>query len=92
VADQVKAFLPAIRNNILMVLAHKTSTELLEREGKAKLAKDIARETERALGMEPEEEEGEAEEENPKKKGKKKKKAAVEHLVSQVHFGNFIVQ
>lgn len=91
VGDQIKAFLPAIRNNILMVLAHKTSTELLEREGKDKLARDIARETERALGIEHDDEE-EDEEESSKKKKKKKKKAPEPALINHVHFGNFIIQ
>jgi flagellar FliL protein len=35
----VKAFMPAIRNNILMVLAHKTSAQILGAEGKTKLAR-----------------------------------------------------
>jgi flagellar protein FliL len=92
VADQVKAFLPAIRNNILMVLAHRTSTELLEREGKTKLAKDIARETERALGIEPPEQGAEEDGKADKKSKGKKKSLPVERLVNQVHFGNFIIQ
>jgi flagellar FliL protein len=49
-AETVKQYMPAIRNNILMVLAHKTSAELLEREGKLKLAEEIRREALRALG------------------------------------------
>ena len=43
-ADQLKAYMPAIRNGILMVLAHKTSAELLERAGKVALAGEIMRE------------------------------------------------
>ena len=35
--DQLKLYMPAIRNNILMVLAHKRSSDLLERSGKEKL-------------------------------------------------------
>ena len=48
--DQIKAFMPAIRNDILMVLAHKSSAELLDRDGKEKLADEILRETVRAAG------------------------------------------
>ena len=44
--------MPAIRNTILMVLAHKTSTELLDRDGKEKLAAEIMREAVRPLGIE----------------------------------------
>ena len=99
VADQVKTFMPAIRNNILMVLSHKTSTELLEREGKTKLAEEVLRETSRAMGYEvpePEPEaakgEDEAQDEAPKKK-KRKKAAPAEPLpIVAVHFSNFIIQ
>jgi flagellar FliL protein len=89
-ADQIKAYMPAIRSNVLMVLSHKTAAELLSREGKDKLAKEIMRESVRPMGIEVEDEEedtGDA----PKKK-KKKKKAAVENPVTQVLFSNFIVQ
>ena len=97
-ADAIKAYMPVIRNNILMVLAHKTSAELLERDGKDKLAREIQRETARALGVEIEDEEDEAPakagtEEPPKKKKKKKKKPAEPQLpILAVHFANFIVQ
>ena len=53
-AEQLKAYMPAIRNGILMVLAHKTSAELLERKGKEALADEIMRETVRPLGIEVE--------------------------------------
>src|SRR5215203_3123174 len=42
--DQIKAYMPAIRNAILMVLANKTSKDLLYREGKEQLALEIQRE------------------------------------------------
>jgi flagellar FliL protein len=45
--------MPAIRNNILMVLAHKRSSDLLDRAGKEKLAAEVLVETERALGVAP---------------------------------------
>jgi flagellar protein FliL len=93
-ADQVKAFMPAIRNNILMVLAHKTSGEILVAEGKTKLAGEIQRATSRALGVEvdePEEDDGE-EDPAPKKKKKKKRNVDVALPIVAVHFSNFIVQ
>ena len=49
-ADQVKVYLPAIRSGILMLISQRTSTELLQREGKEKLASDILREVSRPLG------------------------------------------
>ena len=51
-ADDMKAYMPAIRNGILMILAHKTSSELLERSGKEKLAGQIQREAARSMGIE----------------------------------------
>ena len=74
-ADQLKAYMPAIRNGILMVLAHKTSAELLERKGKEALANEIMRETVRSLGIEVEEPEAEPAAEDEDKPKKKKKKA-----------------
>ena len=95
-ADVIKAFMPAIRNNILMVLAHKTSTQLLAAEGKTQLAGEIQRATARAIGVEVEEPEADDGEEDTKKaaapKKKKKKKADVALPVVAVHFSNFIVQ
>lgn len=88
--DQVKAYMPAIRSNVLMVLSHKTAAELLTREGKEQLAKEIMRESVRPMGIELDDED-EAADDAPKKK-KKKKKVAVESPVTQVLFSNFIVQ
>lgn len=91
--EQVKAFMPAIRSNILMVLSHKTSAELLSREGKVQLAKEINRESVRPMGIELEADESEAvDEEAPKKSKKMKKKAASPSPILNVHFSNFIVQ
>ncbi|CAN5268547.1 N/A [soil metagenome] len=93
-ADTIKVYLPAIRSNVLMVLSHKTSAELLSREGKDKLAREILRESVRPMGIELENEEaddGAATSDAPKKK-KKKKKNAVESPVTAVLFSTFIVQ
>lgn len=89
-ADELKAYMPAIRNGILMILAHKTSEELLAREGKEKLAAEVLREAVRPLGIEIEDEEAEAAAATPGKK--KKRKAPVENPVKKVHFSNFIIQ
>ena len=91
-AEQMKAFMPSIRNSILMILAHKTSVELLERTGKEALAQEIMREAVRPMGIEIDPEE-DAVEEKPLPKGKKKKKKVVVHNpVTNVLFANFIVQ
>ena len=90
-ADALKAYMPAIRSNVLMVLSHKTSAELLTREGKEKLAREILRESVRPMGIELDEE-VEDEEAAAASKKKKKKKKAVESPVTQVLFSTFIVQ
>lgn len=49
-AEQVKQFMPSIRNGILMLVSQRTADELLLREGKEKLAADIRAEVARPLG------------------------------------------
>lgn len=96
--EQIKAYMPAIRHAVLMVLADKTGAQLIDREGKLKLAREVQRETSRVLGAEVEDEDEEAES-PPAKKGdkagekkKKKKRAPVELPITAVHFNSFIVQ
>ena len=104
-ADQMKLFMPAIRNGILMILAHKDSKELLDRNGKEQLAAEILRDASRTMGIDVEEPEpvvakkAEGEEvvddevPAPKKKKAKKKAADAEpNPIKHVHFSNFIVQ
>ncbi|MBV9890080.1 MAG: flagellar basal body-associated FliL family protein, partial [Rhizobacter sp.] len=50
--EQIKAYMPAIRNAILLVLANKTAKELMYREGKELLAQEILREAVRPMGIE----------------------------------------
>ena len=50
-SEQVKAYMPAIRNTILLILANKTSKELMYREGKEVLAQEILREAVRPMGI-----------------------------------------
>lgn len=87
----LKTFMPAVRNNVLMLLAHKTSAELLERDGKEKLAKEVARETARGLGIEVEDEEDEDEEVSSKRK-KRKRAPPPELPITAVYFSTFIIQ
>lgn len=106
-ADELKLYMPAIRNGILMILAHKTSAELLDRSGKEMLAEQVQREAARTMGIEVAEPEpvteakpaeGPAatdEGDNPveRKPKKKAKKAAAEpNPIVHVHFSNFIIQ
>jgi len=92
-AEQLKAYMPAIRNGVLMILAHKTSAELLDREGKLKLADEIMRESVRPLGIELDGEDAdEAEAHDARPAKKKKRKAPVHNPVEHVHFSSFIIQ
>jgi flagellar FliL protein len=97
IAEEMKGYMPAIRNAVLMILSHKTSAELLSIEGKRKLAEEIRRDAARAMGYDiedPEDEEAAAkdEEDAPKKKKKKKKKVESHNPVVQVNYSNFIIQ
>jgi len=92
--EQLKVYMPAIRNNVLMVLSNKTAAQLLSREGKEKLARNILLASVQPLGYPvdfEEDEDAEQAEDAPKKK-KKKKRVAVQYPVSAVHFSTFIVQ
>jgi flagellar FliL protein len=94
VADSVKAFMPSIRNAVLLTVSQRTTQELLTVEGKAKLAKDIRREVSTPLGYVVEDDEDEEEDTHAAKKpGKKKKKAPPPpNPIKNVLFSSFIVQ
>lgn len=94
-SEEMKAYMPAIRNAILLILSHKSSEELLSSDGKLKLAQEIRRESARAMGYEvadPEVEDPAAADEEAPKKKKKKKKAEPYNPIVQVHYSNFIIQ
>ncbi len=100
-ADQMKAFMPAIRNAVLMILAHKSSRELLERAGKEKLADEIQREAARTMGIdvapapkpvEPAGADATDGEVAVVKKNKPVKRVSTPNPIRHVHFSNFIVQ
>jgi flagellar protein FliL len=86
-AEAVKAYMPVIRNNILLLLSQKTAAELMDRDGKEKLAEQIRKASSRALGVPVDEDE---DEEDTSKK--KKRRAPLVLPVSAVHFSNFIIQ
>lgn len=86
-AEEMKGYMPAIRNAVLMILAHKTSVELLQRDGKEKLAEEVMREAVRPLGIEIE-----ADEHDESGAKKKRKRAPVYNPVQQVLFSSFIIQ
>lgn len=83
--ERVKPYLPAIRSSVLMLVSQRTAEEMLQREGKEKLAADILAEASRHF-------------EDPNAaaaKGKKKKSDKPEEAgnpVRAVLFSSFIVQ
>ncbi len=83
VAEQLKAYMPAIRNGVLMILAHKSSAELLERAGKEQLAAEIMRESVRPLGIEVA---------PAAPVAGRPRVPAVHNPVEKVHFSSFIIQ
>ena len=104
-AEQMKAFMPAIRNGILMILSHKASPELLGRAGKELLAAEILHEASRTMGIEVEEPEpvlekkaeaeadkAAADDPEPVAKKAAKKAPSEPNPIRHVHFSNFIVQ
>ena len=104
VGEEIKTFLPAIRNNILLLLAHKSSADLAGGEGKEKLARQIRRESLKAMGEEVDDEDEDADAapvadaasgaaSAPVKKKKKKKAAeAADAPIRSVQFSSFIIQ
>ncbi len=42
-SDLLKAYMPALRNDVLMLIAHKKAADLQERAGKLELAREIKR-------------------------------------------------
>jgi len=87
--EMVKNFMPVIRNSVLVTLSHKTSAELLEKDGKLKLSSELRREVAKALGMEPP-----PEEDQTASAPKAKANVLPEDIspVIGVHFSNFIIQ
>ncbi len=48
-ADKIKVYLPTIRGNVLLLISQRTSAELLQIQGKEKLAADILLQVSRPL-------------------------------------------
>jgi flagellar FliL protein len=99
VGEEIKTYLPAIRNNILLLLAHKSSADLAGGDGKELLARQIRREALKAMGEEVDEDDDAAPAAEgasaaaPAKKKKKKKAAESDNApIRSVQFSSFIIQ
>jgi flagellar FliL protein len=97
VGEEIKNYMPAIRNNILLLLAHKSSADLAGSEGKELLAKQIRNAALKAMGEDVEEEDeapaaSEGASAATKKKKKKAAAAAESSPITSVQFSSFIIQ
>jgi flagellar protein FliL len=81
--DLLKAYMPAIRNNILLVLSGKTAAQLIEHEGKLQLAAEVRAAALKPLGYTVKADAA---------VGKSKSADADEPPIRAVHFSNFIIQ
>lgn len=80
--DAVKAYMPSIRSQILVLLSKRTGDEVLSAEGKDKLGKDIIAAVSGVMGYAVE---------DPEDSGKKKRRGPA-NPVQAVLFSSFIVQ
>lgn len=80
--DRVKAFMPTIRSDILLLMSQRTADEVLSREGKDALAADILAAASKHFEMP-------ASNAKKKKGGKKEEKTGP---IRRVLFSSFIVQ
>ncbi|HEX7689397.1 MAG TPA: flagellar basal body-associated FliL family protein [Burkholderiaceae bacterium] len=93
VGEDIKTYLPAIRNNILLLLAHKSTADLAGGDGKEQLAREIRREALKAMGEDVPDEDDDAAASAPARKKKKHKKAEAEDSpIRSVQFSSFIIQ
>ena len=102
--DQIKAYMPAIRNAVLLILANKTSKDLLNREGKEQLALEIQREAVRPMGIETAGPElvtmvpavgasaAASASAAESAKAKPRRRAEARNPIQHVHFSSFIIQ
>jgi len=104
ISEDIKTYLPAIRNNILLLLAHKSSADLAGGDGKELLARQIRREALKAMGEDAGDDDDVADASAgasaaegasapaPVKKKKKKKAAVADAPIRSVQFSSFIIQ
>lgn len=90
VAEDMKVYMPSIRNEILILVSQRTAEQMLNIQGKEALTQDIIAGVSAIMGYEYEAPDAEADAE-AQPKGKKKKRG-VYNPISGVLFSSFIVQ
>jgi flagellar FliL protein len=89
-ADDLKIYMPSIRNGILILVSQRTAEDMLRIEGKETLAQDIIGEISNVMGYDYEDPNAEP---PADAKGKKpRRKRAVYNPITGVLFSSFIVQ
>lgn len=93
VAEDIKTYMPSIRNAILLLLSHKTSAELNEPNGKEQLAEDVRVAAAEAMGLKvsPPANIASGPDATPKVKGKAKK-GQDDNPIVHVNYSAFIIQ
>lgn len=92
VAEDMKVYMPAIRNAILMLLSQRTAEQMLAVEGKEDLTQDVIAEISHIMGYDYEDPRAPAAEEESPKGKKPKRRRAVYNPIAGVLFSSFIVQ
>jgi flagellar FliL protein len=100
VGEDIKNYLPAIRNNILLLLAHKSSADLAGGDGKELLARQIRHEALRAMGEDVEDVDDAPAVQGASasaaaaaaRKKKKKQAEAADAPIRSVQFSSFIIR
>lgn len=87
--EEIKTYMPSIRNGILILVSQRTAEEMLRADGKEALTYDIVAEISNVMGYDYEHPDAEP---AVDAKGKKKKKREVYNPVEGVLFSSFIVQ
>lgn len=88
--EDMKTYMPSIRNGILILVSQRTAEQMLRADGKQALTQEIMAEISDVMGYDYEHPDAEPE---PETKGKKKKKKApAPNPIEGVLFSSFIVQ
>ncbi len=93
-ATTVKQYLPSIRNGILMLVSQRTAEELLERDGKERLAADVLNEVSAPLGYgnQAKAKKRSRDEDAEDEDGERRRSSAGKNPVRRVLFSSFIIQ
>ncbi|MCA0175519.1 MAG: flagellar basal body-associated FliL family protein [Proteobacteria bacterium] len=89
VGDQIKGYMPAVRNNILLLLARKTAKDLGDAEGREKLADEVRLAAVRGMGVDADESDLEPQVEG---KGKRRRDPTEDWPVQAVQFSSLLIQ